>query len=437
MGGILRLPAAFVTTVNGRSGRSGLSAFRAEISLVHGSAGTGPACRGTGLSTLRTEFSGVHRAAAAGPASGGLRRLGGTGCLSIPVSCAPGLNIPALCILHARRVSVLPSCILRASHLIELRRIEAASLSGHVHPGKSHHGAGGRVPGGCAHGVRLCAHQCGRRHVGIPQDGGFLHVADHLFILFRSGHAADAKGSDGNSAQMEPFFAQHLIQRIRNLSRVAGQGAVTDSHFRNLREGRLQRSHQLAFQHAVQIVSGIGALHVAANICVKAERIHNTIGILPMAPDRNVHIQTDVRIHHAERHRIGRAVFISHDFLRIKIVHPLIPWRFPAKGEADTEQFKGFPDIFSQISIENGRLRRHIINIFSRFGTDLHHLPLIHDHHALAFINRNDGAIGNDVFRSFPVGAPSGRPFLALHCQNLLRQAVAVKIFLPLISEYR
>ena len=236
---------------------------------------------------------------------------------------------------------------------------------------------------------------------------------------------------------MEPFFAQYLIQRIRNFCCVTGQGAVTDSHFRNLCKGGLQRGHQLTFQHAVQVISGIGALHVAAHIRVKAERIHNAIGIFPMAPDRNIHIQTDVCIYHAERHRIGRAVFISHDFLRIKIIHPLIPGRFPAKGEADAEQFKGFPDIFSQVSIENGRLRRHIINILSRFGADLHHLPLIHDHHTLALIDRDDGAIGNDVFRSFPVGASSGRPFLPLHCQNLLRQAVAVKIFLPLISEYR
>ena len=105
---ILRLPSAFITTVKGRSGRSGLSAFRTEFSLVYGSAGTGPACCGTGLSALGTEFSGVHRAAATGPASGGLSGSGRAGCRSIP-HLSP-LGISALLIPHA-------------AHLLRLRSI--------------------------------------------------------------------------------------------------------------------------------------------------------------------------------------------------------------------------------------------------------------------------------------------------------------------------
>ena len=69
MRGVRRLPAAFVALVLGHAGGLFRPALGAEFTLVHRSAGTGPAVRGRlGLAALRAELSSSRRTAGALPA---------------------------------------------------------------------------------------------------------------------------------------------------------------------------------------------------------------------------------------------------------------------------------------------------------------------------------------------------------------------------------
>ena len=60
-----------------------------------------------------------------------------------------------------------------------------------------------------------------------------------------------------------------------------------------------------------------------------------------MAADGDINIQPDIPVYHrTEGSRIGRAVFIAHDFLCINIVNTLILRRFPPEGKPDSEIFQ-------------------------------------------------------------------------------------------------
>ena len=66
-----------------------------------------------------------------------------------------------------------------------------------------------------------------------------------------------------------------------------------------------------------------------------------------MAADGDINIQPDIPVYHTEGNRIGRAVFIAHNFLCINIVNTLSLRRFPAEGKPDAEIFKGSTYVFS------------------------------------------------------------------------------------------
>ena len=136
--GILRLPSALVTAVQGRG--SGLfgAALCAEPSPVYMTAGTSPALSGLGRAAFGTEFSRVLRAAAALPGAGG--RGGG------------GL-----------------SAALTLTHLVQRIGIQTAGGLGHVHAHEAHHGPV-FVSGSGLHGFRLSLHHVSGGHVGIAED---------------------------------------------------------------------------------------------------------------------------------------------------------------------------------------------------------------------------------------------------------------------------
>ena len=105
-----------------------------------------------------------------------------------------------------------------------------------------------------------------------------------------------------------------------------------------------------------------------------------------MTADGDINVQPNVPVHYAEGHRIGRSVLISNDFLSVKKIYSLILGGLSAKGEPDTEGFKGTPHILSQISVKDGGFAGRIINVFSGLGAHIHHFPLIHNHHAFPAI---------------------------------------------------
>ena len=112
-----------------------------------------------------------------------------------------------------------------------------------------------------------------------------------------------------------------------------------------------------------------------------------------MAANGDVHVEPDVAVHHTERNRIRRPVFIPHNFFRIEEIDALILGGISAEGKTLTDRLEGIEDSLSKASVENARLRRGVIEKFSRLGTKLRHLALIDDNHALSLVYSDDRAV--------------------------------------------
>ena len=107
---------------------------------------------------------------------------------------------------------------------------------------------------------------------------------------------------------------------------------------------------------SVNIFSGIILLHITTYICIEKNRIGDLLTVFSEASDRNVHIQTDIHIHHAERNRIWCTVFVSDKLLGIDKINSLILRWFSAKGKTLANLLEGCLDTGSQSSAEDGWL---------------------------------------------------------------------------------
>ena len=156
-----------------------------------------------------------------------------------------------------------------------------------------------------------------------------------------------------------------------------------------------------------------------------------------MTAHRDVHIKTDIVIHHTERNGICSAVFISNDFFYIEEINALVLARISAHGNTFYKLFKAFYEIFPKISIKNTWLCGSIINKFSGLGTNLHNRSLVYDHHTLPFIDCNDRSVGNDVIIPLVSAKQSSfDTFLSFFYENICLQCGTVKIFTPLILKH-
>ena len=218
---------------------------------------------------------------------------------------------------------------------------------------------------------------------------------------------------------------------------MAGQGAVPDAHFGNAGEGGLQGGEQFGFQLAVDLIPGIGLGHIAAHVGVEQHGVGDAIAVFAKAADGDIHIQSDVAVHHAEGHRIGRAVLVAHQLLDVEIIHPLIPARLAAEGqtvEGALEDLLEF--IGAEGAVEDAGLGVLIEDVFAGLGAEFHDLALIHHHHALAVGHGDDGALADDVIVLIPAAAEAVPGlFLGLHRQHVFRQAVLIEVFFPLAGQ--
>ena len=273
-----------------------------------------------------------------------------------------------------------------------------------------------------------------RRHVGVAENGGLLQLLDGGLVLSGGGHGVDAHGDDGQAPGCTPLAGQNFVHGLRQLHGVARQGGIPDAQSGDAGERRLQSGEELGFQLAVQLVAGVVLRYVAADVLVEQHGVGDLIGIFTVAADGNVHIQTDVVVHNTEGDGSGGAVLVANQLLQVEEVHPLILGGISAEGEAALE---GFPAAFQtfQTALKNGGFAGGIPSVFARFGGELHDLALLHDHHALPFVYRDDRAVGNDVVRAFGVAVAGGGALFALGDQNVGRHAVTVEILFPLIGK--
>ena len=106
-----------------------------------------------------------------------------------------------------------------------------------------------------------------------------------------------------------------------------------------------------------------------------------------------------------------------------------------AEGETLLEHFPGAFEVVAEAAVEDGQLGGFIPDKLARLCAKLDYCPLLHYHHALPFVDGDDGAVGNDVVGALGVGASVSDPFLSLHRQHVAGKRITVEILSPLIPQ--
>ncbi|MPM80070.1 hypothetical protein SDC9_127115 [bioreactor metagenome] len=322
------------------------------------------------------------------------------------------------------------------THTEECRGVRSARALRGVHAGKRHKRAV-FVLCRVLHRLRLRAGKHGRRHGRVFERRRLLELLDSLFVFRGSGDRADTKRGDLDAAEFFPVGRKLGIQRICDFFCVTGQRAVAKAHLADFRKCGLQCGHEFTLELAVDLVSGIFTLYVAANILVEQNRIDKLIGIFAIAADCDVDIQSHVFIHDTERDRIRGAIFVAKDFLGVEEIDALILRGISAKGESAADDLQRFQNPLAEAAVEQRRLGRLVVYILARLGGEIHDLTLFYNHHELSVIDGDDGTVGDDVVGSLGVRAAFFiDTFLPFGDKNVRSHGLAVKILSPLISQH-
>ena len=217
---------------------------------------------------------------------------------------------------------------------------------------------------------------------------------------------------------------------------MAGECGIADAHVGNFCKCRLKRSQKLSFELPIQPVAGIILTDIAADVRVEQNRVADAVAVFTEAADGNVDVNACPLVNNAEGDRRRRAVFVADELLGIKIVHALILGRLAAEGKALSDVLERVEDTGSQLTGEDRRLGRGIVDKLAGLRAKLCDLALIDDDHALAVSHRDDRAVGNDVLAALVVAAAPGCAVQTLDCHHVLRNGFTVKILLPLIGHH-
>ena len=159
-----------------------------------------------------------------------------------------------------------------------------------------------------------------------------------------------------------------------------------------------------------------------------------------MQRTEDVDVQANVVVDDAEGHGRGGAIFVAHDFLRVEEVYALVFARVAAEREAGAHALKRRhePIAEARFAEEQAGFGRLVENELARFSARFDDRALLDDYHELAFIDRDDRTVGNDVAFASRVRAAAlvARAFLALRHQRVGVKRVAVEILTPRIGEH-
>ena len=250
----------------------------------------------------------------------------------------------------------------------------------------------------------------------------------------RGGDGVDAKAHDLDAAQIAPVGGEDLVERAGELGGVAGDGTVTDAHLRDLGKGGLQGGEQLRLKLAIDLVARIAIGHVAAHIGVEQQRVGDAVRILAVAAHGDVDVQADIVVDHAEGHGRGGAVLVADDLLGVDEVDALVLARVAAEGKAAADIGEGLLDGVAQVAAKDARLAAGIEDELAGLQRDLDDLAVLHHEHALAVVDGDDGAVGDDVVLAARVGTAAAGALAALAGQDVSGHRFAIDKFLPLVG---
>ena len=318
--------------------------------------------------------------------------------------------------------------------MVELLSIEAAGVLRHVHAHKRHCGAA-LIVRRILHRGSLRSGKVCRRHAGVHIRLCLLHLLEHLLVLLAGLYAGHAEGDYLKTAQVTPLAGEHLVERLRKLKGMTGQGAVSYAHVGNLCKRGLKRGQKLGLELPLQLVAGVGLAHVAADVCIEEDGVCDTVAVFAEAANGDVNIYARALVNDTEGHGRGSAVLIADKLLGVEIVHALILGCLAAEGKALADVLKGRHQRIAEVAGENRRLGRGIVDKFTGLRAKLDYLALLDDHHALSVGNRDDRAVGDDVVNAL-VAAPARDSALTLDGHHALGNRLTVKIFSPLVGQY-
>ena len=306
----------------------------------------------------------------------------------------------------------------------------------HAHAHEAGHSAR-RVRGGCVHGRTRLHRHVAVRGAGAIQGGSRLHALDKRFVFFGSGNGIHAEGHNGNTAQVRPLRRQHFIQRIGNFNGVTRHSAVTDAHFGDACERRLQSAQHFGLQLAVNLVARVNIFHVAANVLVEQNGVNNLVGVLAVAANGNVQVKACILVNNAEGDGACRAVLVADNLFGVEEVDALVFARVAAEREALAQVLEGGKNALLQIAVQDAGLGAGLVNELARRGANVHNGAVFNDDSALAFVHGNDGTVGDNVGLAFSVRAAAlvGGSLLSLCYQYVGFQGIAIEVLTPLIGK--
>ena len=305
---------------------------------------------------------------------------------------------------------------------------------GHTHTHEAGHGSGA-VGGSGLHSLAL-GHGCvGGGHTGVPEDSSLLQFLQSCLVFGRNGDGIDGYGHNADAPFAGPLLRQGIIHGFRQLHGMSGKLMVTDAKPGDLSKGRLQAGEELALQLAVQSVTGVIAGHIGCQLLVEGDGVRDLVGIFTVATDGGIQIEAQVVVDNMEGYRSGSTILVAQDFLGIEVIHSLILAGIGSEGETGLEILPGILQTLAQTTVENGAFGGVIPGKGAGFRGKFHDPAQIYDHHGLAFVDNDNGAVADHIFTAFGVAAALAGTLLCLAHKHIVTHAVAVKIFSPLVSQ--
>ena len=150
--------------------------------------------------------------------------------------------------LRSTRIATLR----RISHLLvdSVHHITALSTC-HTHAHEAQHGTA--LIAGC--GLHSLARSAGHISCASIRIGQRLQIADVFFILVAGLNAAYAKGNNLDTAQIPPFFAQHLVELVANFLGMTGQRAIAYTLSAHGTKGTVQARQKLTLELTIDFAA--------------------------------------------------------------------------------------------------------------------------------------------------------------------------------------
>ena len=354
MSWVFRLPAAFVAFVQRLCFRFLCAALWAEFAFVDCAAGAYPAflcrCRFRFLyAALRTEFAGDNISASTLPAvSRRLRlrflaaavRAEVSGDAALTAATGPTLCRRLWCWFCCRcrfwcrlwfaastteavgihmAAGAFPLCLLLhlllhlllLTHLEQVLCVHTACLTSHAHSHECHSRTSRGVGSCCLHRCALRAYQMccctGRVHEGCVA----LQLFDHLLVFLVSLDAGNTEGYDFHASQVAPFGGKLFVEGICQLQGMTRKSGITNAHFGNFCECRLESGQKLCFHLACDVLGFVIFADITTDIGVEQQRVFQPDAVFAKAADANVYIDACSLVYHAERNRAWGTVFVA------------------------------------------------------------------------------------------------------------------------------